>query len=452
MRVPLLALLRAVAVQSGDQHFCRRRHGHRAVKHDFLRVDLFAVDALVRVVIRAKRRSLQGNAREEPAGARIGENLRAHGHIRARRRVPAYGAGCRGSVATNFYLARKNRIRAALVHHQQNEIRSLSADLEADAAGLQSHHGRRAPGPAEIIAAAAAHRAAAVARANNKGGLEHRREYDYAIGLVQEIFRNVVGNIHDLLGHLARVPQAVRFLYVFVSRAKRARIHKRRQTQQSGRKHQSENSFHGVPPQDGWISYGVQGRAANRYFKRRAPSGAMEYNLAALRFSLTPMIASMHRCCFRCHSYFIVTVALLAAVSLFAMPVAAQQTSAAAPVKRPANAGAHTKTRADVARFRVRVEAALAEAHTRKAYWGVLVADRDSGETLYELNADHFFTPGSNSKVFTTAFALATLGTDFRFHTTFSSRVPLLEDGHLAGDLIFLGSGDPVLSNQNFPK
>jgi D-alanyl-D-alanine carboxypeptidase/D-alanyl-D-alanine-endopeptidase (penicillin-binding protein 4) len=177
----------------------------------------------------------------------------------------------------------------------------------------------------------------------------------------------------------------------------------------------------------------------------------MEYNLAALKFSLTPMIASMHRCCFRCHSYFIVTVALLAAVFLFAMPVAAQQTSAAAPVKRPANASAHTKTRADVARFRARVEAALAEAHTRKAYWGVLVADRDSGETLYELNADHFFTPGSNSKVFTTAFALATLGTDFRFHTTFSSRVPLLEDGHLAGDLIFLGSGDPDLSNRKFP-
>jgi D-alanyl-D-alanine carboxypeptidase/D-alanyl-D-alanine-endopeptidase (penicillin-binding protein 4) len=177
----------------------------------------------------------------------------------------------------------------------------------------------------------------------------------------------------------------------------------------------------------------------------------LEYNLAALKFSLTPTIVLAPRSGFRLSGPLIAAAALLAAVFSFAMPAAAQQTSAAKPVKRPAVADTRTKPRADVARFRARVEAELAEAHTRKAYWGVLVADRDSGEMLYELNADHFFTPGSNVKVFTTAFALATLRTDLRFHTTLGSRVPLLEDGHLAGDLILLGSGDPDLSNRKFP-
>ena len=57
--------------------------------------------------------------------------------------------------------------------------------------------------------------------------------------------------------------------------------------------------------------------------------------------------------------------------------------------------------------------------------WGILVADRDTGETLYELNADHFFAPASNAKIVTTALALATLGPDYRFRTTLESQAAL---------------------------
>ncbi|MGC2421238.1 MAG: D-alanyl-D-alanine carboxypeptidase/D-alanyl-D-alanine-endopeptidase [Candidatus Acidiferrales bacterium] len=111
----------------------------------------------------------------------------------------------------------------------------------------------------------------------------------------------------------------------------------------------------------------------------------------------------------------------------------------------PANA------RADVAQFVVRVQAALAEAHAARGYWGILVADRDTGEVLYELNADHFFMPASNAKIFTTALALATLGRDYRFRTTLESQAPLGNDGRLAGDLRLMGRGDPDLSNRVFP-
>jgi serine-type D-Ala-D-Ala carboxypeptidase/endopeptidase (penicillin-binding protein 4) len=107
--------------------------------------------------------------------------------------------------------------------------------------------------------------------------------------------------------------------------------------------------------------------------------------------------------------------------------------------------------RPDVARFRARVETALAEIHARRADWGILVADRDTGEIVYTLNEEHFFTPASDAKVFTTALALATLGRDYHFRTTLESPGPLGADGRLAGDLIFVGRGDPDLSNRKFP-
>jgi len=109
------------------------------------------------------------------------------------------------------------------------------------------------------------------------------------------------------------------------------------------------------------------------------------------------------------------------------------------------------KNRKDVARFGTRVQAALTEAHAQKALWGILVVDRDSGETLYELNADRFFTPASNAKIFTTSLALATLGPNFRFRTTFESGGKLSAEGHLIGDLTLVGRGDPDLSNRKFP-
>jgi serine-type D-Ala-D-Ala carboxypeptidase/endopeptidase (penicillin-binding protein 4) len=177
----------------------------------------------------------------------------------------------------------------------------------------------------------------------------------------------------------------------------------------------------------------------------------MEYNRAASKISQILMIALAPRFPARRCARFTAALALLLAVLWVAPSAAAQKASSGAPAKRPPNAATRAKPRADVARFRARVEAALAEAHAQKAYWGALVADRETGETLYELNADRFFTPASNTKIFTTAFALATLGPAFHFSTTLDSKSSLGSDGRLAGDLIFTGSGDPDFSNRKFP-
>ncbi len=129
-----------------------------------------------------------------------------------------------------------------------------------------------------------------------------------------------------------------------------------------------------------------------------------------------------------------------------ARPCRAQKSSAARTDPAP-----HSTVRSDVLKFRARVDELLGGAHPQKGYWGVLVEDRDTGEILYSLNEDHFFTPASNAKIFTTALALTTLGPDYRFRTTLESQTALGGDGRLSGDLILVGRGDPDLSNRKFP-
>jgi D-alanyl-D-alanine carboxypeptidase/D-alanyl-D-alanine-endopeptidase (penicillin-binding protein 4) len=102
-------------------------------------------------------------------------------------------------------------------------------------------------------------------------------------------------------------------------------------------------------------------------------------------------------------------------------------------------------------KFAARADALLAEPSVSKGEWGLLIADAESGETLYEQNADKLFVPASNLKLFTTALALAKLGPDFRFHTTLETRGAISNDGVLNGDLVLVGRGDPNLSNRKFP-
>jgi D-alanyl-D-alanine carboxypeptidase/D-alanyl-D-alanine-endopeptidase (penicillin-binding protein 4) len=123
------------------------------------------------------------------------------------------------------------------------------------------------------------------------------------------------------------------------------------------------------------------------------------------------------------------------------------------PRGRPAHssAAAQGAMRSDVQRFAARAEAQLASHGADRGSWGLLVADADTEAVLYEKDADRYFAPASNAKLFTTALALATLGPEFRMRTTIETRGELSPEGRLAGDLILVGRGDPNLSNRKFP-
>ena len=102
-------------------------------------------------------------------------------------------------------------------------------------------------------------------------------------------------------------------------------------------------------------------------------------------------------------------------------------------------------------KFGERADALLGLVPASKGEWGLLIVDAETGETLYELNADKYFVPASNMKLFTTALALAKLGPDYRFHTTLETRGTVSPEGVLTGDLFLVGRGDPNLSNRKFP-
>ena len=109
-----------------------------------------------------------------------------------------------------------------------------------------------------------------------------------------------------------------------------------------------------------------------------------------------------------------------------------------------------TLSKKQSAKFTARAEALLGTGPTGKGEWGLLIADAATGETLYQQNADRYFVPASNMKLFTTALALSKLGPDYRFHTTLESS-GTISNGVLTGNVALVGRGDPNLSNRKFP-
>ncbi|GAC1620061.1 MAG: D-alanyl-D-alanine carboxypeptidase/D-alanyl-D-alanine-endopeptidase [Candidatus Acidiferrum sp.] len=110
----------------------------------------------------------------------------------------------------------------------------------------------------------------------------------------------------------------------------------------------------------------------------------------------------------------------------------------------------HKSPRDAAARFAERADALLAVSPLAKGGWGLLIVDAETGKFLYERDADKYFLPASNMKLFTTALALAKLGPEYRFHTTVETGGTISEAGVLAGDLMLVGRGDADLSNRKF--
>jgi D-alanyl-D-alanine carboxypeptidase/D-alanyl-D-alanine-endopeptidase (penicillin-binding protein 4) len=91
--------------------------------------------------------------------------------------------------------------------------------------------------------------------------------------------------------------------------------------------------------------------------------------------------------------------------------------------------------------FAVRAEAAVGRSRLAGAKLGILIYSTKREAPLYEKDAKKVLRLASNTKLFTTACALAKLGPDYRFRTTLA-----WEEG--AGDLHVFGAGDPLISGR----
>jgi len=91
-------------------------------------------------------------------------------------------------------------------------------------------------------------------------------------------------------------------------------------------------------------------------------------------------------------------------------------------------------------------EAVLRRPEFATTRWGILVESLDRRVVLIQREADQLFTPASNMKLYTTAAALVRLGPNFRFRTSVYVPAQPDERGHVEGDVILYGRGDPNLS------
>ena len=106
---------------------------------------------------------------------------------------------------------------------------------------------------------------------------------------------------------------------------------------------------------------------------------------------------------------------------------------------------------ADKKSLSARIDHVLSDPEVARGFWGIDIVSLSSGKTLYSRNEDKLFTPASNTKLFTTAAALALIGPDYRFHTTVETTGVLDKYGRLTGDLVLVGRGDPNLSGRTLP-
>src|SRR5579883_64258 len=102
-------------------------------------------------------------------------------------------------------------------------------------------------------------------------------------------------------------------------------------------------------------------------------------------------------------------------------------------------------------RLEARLDALRNSPALNRASVGIQVVRLSDAKVLYRYNAEHWFVPASNMKLFTSALALMRLGPDFRFATEVRSAQPMDAAGSLPCDLVLLGGGDPSLSGRVYP-
>ncbi len=113
----------------------------------------------------------------------------------------------------------------------------------------------------------------------------------------------------------------------------------------------------------------------------------------------------------------------------------------------PATNTGITPVRTPLQALRRSIDSLVNQPRFARATLGFLVVDPKTGDTLYSHNAGKLFVPASNQKILSGSVALAQLGADYRYRTTFVTHGKV-ENGVLNGDLIVIGRGDPTVSDR----
>jgi D-alanyl-D-alanine carboxypeptidase/D-alanyl-D-alanine-endopeptidase (penicillin-binding protein 4) len=100
-----------------------------------------------------------------------------------------------------------------------------------------------------------------------------------------------------------------------------------------------------------------------------------------------------------------------------------------------------------------RLQALLAAPPLTPSNARLAVAIRDEeGRVVLDHHADEPLLPASTMKLVTAASAMLTFGLDHRFTTVVGATAPVTRNGTVVGDLVLVGSGDPVLASPLYAR
>lgn len=107
---------------------------------------------------------------------------------------------------------------------------------------------------------------------------------------------------------------------------------------------------------------------------------------------------------------------------------------------------------AQAATISEQIDTLLADESLQHGIQGALVKSLETGQVLYERNADIALVPASNMKLLVSAAALDRLGPDFTWKTELRAAGRVNARGVLEGDLVIKGGGDPVVETADLAK
>jgi D-alanyl-D-alanine carboxypeptidase/D-alanyl-D-alanine-endopeptidase (penicillin-binding protein 4) len=119
---------------------------------------------------------------------------------------------------------------------------------------------------------------------------------------------------------------------------------------------------------------------------------------------------------------------------------------ASARIAQNRKADTEPQKRESLEELQAKLAAHISQPRFDPAAWGVKVTSLDTGKTVFEHNAQKYFSPASNAKLYTAALALDRLGPDFRVRTSLYASSRPDASGTIKGDLLVYGRGDPLMT------
>jgi len=143
----------------------------------------------------------------------------------------------------------------------------------------------------------------------------------------------------------------------------------------------------------------------------------------------------------------------LASVASTAQRERQVQTAAASPSPTPVvspqaspTPSLKSESTKSLAELRSRISEILAKPDLSSAMVGIKVTSLDTGQVLFEENANKLLRPASNMKLYTVATALDRLSPDYRYTTSVYAPSRPDSSGKIKGDLTIYGRGDPSIA------